>query len=87
MNHKEMTPAQIEVSLGLDLFKHKHGITSDYHFAKVGGMNTNTTHSIRACGSITTNTLLKMGLMVGYDLEEKSNIGIILRVLKDFEGK
>jgi hypothetical protein len=87
MTTKKLTPAQLEVSKGIDIFMFRHGIKSDYQLAKKGEMNTNTAGSIRDSGSLTTNTLLKLGMMVGYDEEEKTNLAIIIRVLRDFGVK
>ena len=87
-NEFNVSMLELDISKGIDLFIMKHGFTTDYQCEKACGLNDNSIRMIRKAGSVTLKTMYRLGRGVGYKARaNKSEIGIVCRVIKDFEGK
>lgn len=75
---------EVEVSEGIKNFMNKHGFETTYQAHKACGLGGKTIESIIESGRITATTLYKLGCGVGY---KGKAVKILIRVLKDFEGK
>lgn len=96
----DLTKLQEHVAKGIENFKAKHGKKinrkkggrpgsgeplTNYQVQKLAGLQGKTMDAVIASGGITVKTLYKMGVGVGK--YKGSEISIVIRVLKDMDGK
>lgn len=73
-----------QVSDGIIKFMAKHNIENSYQLKLKACLNDRTVGSIIESGSLTTRTAIALGKGVNY---KGSDLSIIIRVFRDFEGK
>lgn len=87
-NEFDTSLMEVEISQGIDNFMSKHGFKTDYQCGKACDLNDNAFNNMRKSGGISAISLYKLGLGVGYKARKgKSNMSVIVKVLKDFEGE
>jgi hypothetical protein len=97
-NEFDVSLLEADISAGIDKFINKHkednDFTTDYSVEKKCGLSDNAIRTIRNSGGASLKTICRLGLGVGYkprsrtfNVSQKEYIKIVIRVLKDFEGK
>jgi hypothetical protein len=80
----EIALLEVEITEGMKNFMAKHNFETTYQAHKACGLGGKTIETIIESGRITATTLYKLGCGVGY---KGKVVKILIKVLKDFEGK